>query len=143
MKIRVSIAAFAVALIAGLANAQNWQENANAQWFHDEVKADRTITAEDLTSVDDVTAGDDLSVTDDATITDALTVNGNTALGNATGDTVTVTAWVQALTIVGATTLGNDTNDVIKATLYDGSNGNTNGLVSGQFYLTNKVIRVY
>ncbi len=38
----------------------------------------------------DLTAGDDLSVGDDATVTDALTVNGSTTLGNATGDTVTI-----------------------------------------------------
>lgn len=63
----------------------------------------------------DLVSADDLTVGDDATITDALVVNGNTTLGDASSDTITVTGkpTFNALVSVGAhqrvtgTALGN------------------------------------
>lgn len=49
--------------------------------------ADKSVTT---SGTGDLVAGDDLTVGDDATVTDALGVNGNTTLGNGTGDTVTI-----------------------------------------------------
>ena len=52
------------------------------------------------------------------TVASNLTVNGDTTLGNATGDTVNITGWVQSIKVVGATTLGDATNDTVSIAGY-------------------------
>lgn len=55
-----------------------------------------TFTAEDFTVTDDLTVGDDASVAGDLTVTGATVCNGNVDLGNAAGDTLTITAQVDS-----------------------------------------------
>ena len=57
-----------------------------------DVTASGTIQGSDLHATDDLTVDDDALVSGDLTVSGATVLNGNTTIGNAAGDTITITA---------------------------------------------------